>query len=94
MRLFFVDFAEKQGLDPLNPETWYHVKRSKIEAVVIPFHPSLDSSSSFPSHSSYQAGGSSIMWKFRGGFAKALQTMFPDIGLDMSKFGDHTKPSM
>jgi hypothetical protein len=31
-------------------------------------------------------GGESVLSRFRGGFAKTLSSLFPDIGLDESKF--------
>lgn len=79
-RIFFETFAKEKGFDPLLPENWYSVKYMDIEEIpVFVFY--------LLSRSIYLLlqGYSGVLQDFRD-LSAALTTVFPDIGLDESKF--------
>lgn len=82
-RKFFVDYANKNNFDPLVPSNWYSIKVDDVSAekVLVPFISSINSFIKIELQ-----GGSSALMYHNNSVVTALAQLFPNIGLDKSKF--------
>lgn len=80
-RNFFLEFASAKGFDPLNPSFWYSVTTDEILAnkVRVPGYKEFIDD--------IVQRGEAVLLPYQGSFGKALLHLFPEIGLDGSKFG-------
>ena len=92
---FFIKFAQTHSFDPLLPDNWYSIRHSSIVAAKVFLLPCFILSP--PSLNvllmiAYQGGKIVLEAYSSGSVIKALIHLFPDIGLDETKFV--TFPSM
>jgi hypothetical protein len=90
-RRFFDDLAKTHGFDPLIAKNWYSVPYKAIEnekvPFLIPFFP-------LPTviYSPFEIilllqKGEVVIRYHKGSYVQAIMDLYPDIGLDRSKFG-------
>lgn len=84
-RNFFESVAKEGGFDPLVPDNWYSLPRSKLLAVPVCFY-SLFIFKNLSFVLIIVQGARSVLVYYRFNIAKALRELFPGIEIDEAKF--------
>lgn len=83
MRDFFDSFAHTFGFDPLIPDNWYNVPQKDVLQHVCKFDYAFLCNNNFI----YKNGnGISVLYHYKNSVIKALLDVYPNIGLNISKF--------
>lgn len=80
-RMFFVNFAKANAFDPLIAENWYTVQKDQVTQSKVQYTKLRAHSFIF-----ILKGGSRVLYYSNNSVPKALVELFPDIGLDKTKF--------
>jgi hypothetical protein len=80
----FLEFAAKEGFNPLIADNWYPIARTQVAKTGKVYFFSLPSLFSFFFANSLQ--GATSCFSHYSSISHALLSLFPDIGLEESKF--------
>lgn len=81
MRMFFEKYAKSNNFDPLVPENWYNISRQEVLSIKV-----YCAMVSDVNNNSFTKGATAILSSYRGSVKRAIIDLFPEIGLDPSKF--------
>lgn len=82
--MFFDEFAKTRHFDPLLPENWYNVNRRDIISEVLQRYVIMLYNCS--NNDALLQGGKGLLVYYDDSLVKALQQVYPAIGLDPQKF--------
>lgn len=77
--MFFVNFAKANAFDPLIAENWYTVQKDQVTQSKVQY-------TKLRAFIYILKGGSRVLYYSNNSVPKALVELFPNIGLDKTKF--------